>query len=131
MPFHRPKRRNFIALLACMALILLAPRAAFGQTPGRTYRIGSLSVRPRTAPHFVAMLDELRRAGFIDDRNLVIAGAGWGTRPERFGGRASDLVSNKVDVILAGGDAAIRAAQQATATIPILAVADDMVGSGL
>jgi len=131
MQFHRPKRRSFIALLASTALILLAPRATFGQTPGRTYRIGSLSVRPRTAPHFVAMLDELRRAGFIEGRNLVIADAGWGTRPERFVEAAADLVHNKTDVILAGGDAAIRAAQQATATIPILAVADDMVGSGL
>jgi hypothetical protein len=41
------------------------------------------------------------------------------------------LVKAQVDVILAGGDAAIRAAQGATATIPILGFTDDMVGSGL
>jgi putative ABC transport system substrate-binding protein len=33
-------------------------------------------------------------------------------------------------VILAGGDAAVRAAQQATTSIPILALTDDMVGQG-
>jgi hypothetical protein len=33
--------------------------------------------------------------------------------------------------MMAGGDAAIRATQQATATVPILAVTEDMVGSGL
>jgi ABC-type uncharacterized transport system substrate-binding protein len=33
-------------------------------------------------------------------------------------------------VILVGGDAAVRAAQQATTSIPILALTDDMVGTG-
>jgi len=40
-------------------------------------------------------------------------------------------VKGKVDIIICGGDAAIRAAQQATATIPILGLTDDMVGAGL
>ena len=52
-------------------------------------------------------------------------------RTGRFPDIARELVSAKVDVILCGGDPAIRAAQQATATIPILAMTDDMVGSGL
>jgi ABC-type uncharacterized transport system substrate-binding protein len=41
------------------------------------------------------------------------------------------VVKAKADVIFCAGDVAVRAAQQATATIPILAVTDDMVGSGL
>ena len=36
-----------------------------------------------------------------------------------------------VDVIYVAGDAAIRAAQRATTTIPILGITEDMVGSGL
>jgi ABC-type uncharacterized transport system substrate-binding protein len=44
---------------------------------------------------------------------------------------AADLVKSKVDVIYAVGDAAIRAAQQATTTIPILGSTDDMVEVGL
>src|SRR5262249_36745868 len=43
---------------------------------------------------------------------------------------AADLVKTRVDVILAGGDTAVHAAQQATTTIPILALTDDMVGQG-
>ena len=42
----------------------------------------------------------------------------------------ADLVKAKVDVIVAWGDVAIRAAQQATKTIPILAMTDDMLGFG-
>jgi putative ABC transport system substrate-binding protein len=44
---------------------------------------------------------------------------------------ARDLVANDVTVIWAIGDPPIRAAQAATATIPIVGAADDMVGSGL
>ena len=43
----------------------------------------------------------------------------------------AELVKSQVDVILVNGDAAIRAAQKATTTIPILAGSDDMVGAGL
>jgi putative tryptophan/tyrosine transport system substrate-binding protein len=50
---------------------------------------------------------------------------------ERFAVHAADLVKARVDVILAGGDASVRAAQQATTSIPILALTDDMVGQGL
>ena len=44
---------------------------------------------------------------------------------------AAELVKARVDVIATGGDVAIRAAQQATKTIPILAITDDMLGAGL
>jgi putative tryptophan/tyrosine transport system substrate-binding protein len=43
---------------------------------------------------------------------------------------AAELVKAHVDVIYVGGDVANRAAQHATATIPILGVTEDMVGSG-
>jgi len=54
----------------------------------------------------------------------------WGKQElsSEYGG---DLVRAKVDVIVAWGDVAIRAAQHATKTIPILAMTDDMLGSGL
>jgi putative ABC transport system substrate-binding protein len=41
------------------------------------------------------------------------------------------LVKAQVDVLLVGGGVAVRAAQQATKTIPILGTADDLVGEGL
>jgi putative ABC transport system substrate-binding protein len=44
---------------------------------------------------------------------------------------AAELVRLKVDVIHASGDLAPRAAQQATATIPIVAISDDILGAGL
>jgi hypothetical protein len=56
---------------------------------------------------------------------------GWGLRVEQLDQHASEIVKAQVDVIYCTGDAAIRAAQQATKTIPILGLTDNMVGSGL
>jgi hypothetical protein len=50
---------------------------------------------------------------------------------ERFPELAEALVRDKASVIVASGDAAVRAAQQATKTIPIIAVVDDIVAARL
>ncbi|HYP11627.1 MAG TPA: ABC transporter substrate-binding protein [Xanthobacteraceae bacterium] len=122
------KRREFITLLGGAAVAW--PLAAHAQEPGRIYRVGGLHASPRDAPHHLALFDELRRLGFIDGQNLVVDAAGYGMSAERFAVHAADLVKARVDVILAGGDASVRAAQQATKSIPILALTDDMVGQG-
>ena len=123
------KRREFITLLGGAAAAW--PLTARGQEPGRIYRLGGLHASPRNAPHFVALFDELRRLGFTEGQNLVIDAAGYGLSPEQMEVHAADLVKAGVDVILAGGDAAVRAAQRATASIPILAFTDDMLSEGL
>jgi putative tryptophan/tyrosine transport system substrate-binding protein len=90
-----------------------------------------LALSPRAAPWNVAFFNELQRAGFIEGPNLWVDGPGYGLRLEQLAEHASELVKAQPDVIFSAGDAAIRAAQQATKTIPILAITDDMVGSGL
>jgi len=122
------KRRDFILALGGAAAAW--PLVAWGQEPRRNYRLGALVGSPRDAAHYVALFDELRRLGFIEGQNLVIDAAGFGLPPERMEVHVADLVSGPVDVILATGDAAVRAAQRATTSIPILAVTDDMVGQG-
>jgi putative ABC transport system substrate-binding protein len=121
------KRREFITLLGGAAIWPLIARA---QQSGRIYHLGCLIASPRDAPHHVALFDELGRLGFLEGKNLVIDPAGFGLSPQRMEIHAADLVKARVDVILGGGDAAVRAAQQATATIPILAFTDDMLGQG-
>ena len=44
---------------------------------------------------------------------------------------AAELVKARVDVIATAGEEAVRAVQQATKTIPIVAIVGDMLGSGL
>jgi putative tryptophan/tyrosine transport system substrate-binding protein len=120
------KRRAFIAGLGSAAAW---PLAASPQPVNRIQRIGVLLPLP---PAIMAgFFDELRQLGFVEGQNLFVDRRGFSARYDQFPVIAAELVNSKVDVILCGGDAAIRAAQQATQTIPILAVADDMVGAGL
>jgi putative ABC transport system substrate-binding protein len=123
------QRREFITLLGSAAA--LVPLTARAQEVGRTYRLGGLHLSLRSAPHHVALFDELRRVGFIQGQNLSVDDHGYGLRIEQLAEHASEVVKAQVDVILCAGDAAIRAAQQATKTIPIIGITDDMVGSGL
>jgi len=122
------KRREFISLLVGA---IASPLAARAQEPGRTYRIGSLLPGSWDAPHHVAFRDELARLGFEDGANLMIDRVGHGIRQEQLIQHASTLALSRVDAFQCGGDSAIRAAQQASARIPILGLTDDMVGAGL
>jgi putative ABC transport system substrate-binding protein len=122
------KRREFVAL---MGASVAWPFAALAQQAGRTYRVGGLSGSPRNFPAFVAMFDELRRFGFIEGQNLTIDWRPYALHIDLAPEFAAQLVKSKVDVIYAAGDVGIRAAQQATATIPILGMTQDMVGEGL
>ena len=121
------RRREFIAL---MGASVTWPFAALAQQAGRTYRIGGLSGSPRNSPPLVAMFDELRRLGFIEGQNLTIDWRVYALHIDLIPEFAAELVKAKVDVIYAAGDA-VRAAQRATTTIPVLAIAQDMLGQGL
>jgi putative ABC transport system substrate-binding protein len=120
------KRREFVTLLGGA---VAWPLAARGQQLGRIYRLGTLNLSPRSAPNHVAFYAELQRLGFIAGQNLVVDERGYGLHVEQLADHAAEIVKAQVDVINATGDLAIRAAQQATTTIPILAFTDDMLGS--
>jgi putative tryptophan/tyrosine transport system substrate-binding protein len=123
------RRRDFI--LAGGATVV-CPLAARAQEAGRTYRLGCLLPLPREAPINVAFFDELRRRSFIEGQNLTIEYRAYGLHLDLISEYAAELVKARVDVITTAGTIdAIRAVQQATKTIPILAMSDDMVGSGL
>jgi putative tryptophan/tyrosine transport system substrate-binding protein len=123
----RPSRRRVVAAVSAVLL----SRAAWAQQPGRVYRVGGMSSLPARNPLLVEWLNELGRLGFVEGQNLTIDEVSSGLRPEQFPEAAARLVKAGVDVLWAGGDPAIRAAQEATATIPILGMTDDMLGSGL
>jgi putative tryptophan/tyrosine transport system substrate-binding protein len=123
------KRRDFIIILSGASAAW--PFATRAQEAGRTYRLGGLSAGPRDAPYFLAMFENLRRLGFIEGQNLTVYWQSFALHADRVSDFAADLVKADVDVILASGDLATRAAQGATQSIPILATSDDIVRSGL
>src|SRR5262249_54244650 len=124
------RRREFIK--AAVGLVASWPLTTRAQELGRTYRLGCLLPFPRDVPINVAFFDELRRRGFIEGQNLTVEYRAFGLHPDLISQYAAELVQAQVDVItIVGLDEAIRAAQLATKAIPILAMSDDLVGSGL
>lgn len=123
------RRREFCALLS--GAIISRPFVAVAQEAGRTYRLAVLLPFPRDAPATLAFLENLRQRGFIEGKNLTIDFRDFGLHIDRISQYAAELAKGQPDVIYVGGGGAIRAMQQATTTVPIVGVTDDMVGEGL
>jgi putative tryptophan/tyrosine transport system substrate-binding protein len=118
------KRRDFIALLGSAAAYPLAASAQ--QVPV----IGSLSFGATGPSRPPAMMAALSENGFVEGRNFEFDFR-WGP-PEQMPALAAELVRRKVAVIFAGGPPAIRAAMQATTTIPIVfSLGEDPIKEGL
>ena len=62
-------RRHLIALVG--GATLAWPLELPAQQPGRTYRLGALFNNARETPNYVALMDELRRHGFVEGQNLT------------------------------------------------------------
>jgi putative ABC transport system substrate-binding protein len=108
--------------------LLAAPLAARAQK-APTARVGWL------APEFKSFaLDPFRQAlkelGWVEGGSLAIEQRYARGSAERYPELAADLVRLKPDVLVTDGSPATRAAQQATATIPIVFVVGDPVAQG-
>jgi putative ABC transport system substrate-binding protein len=115
-------RRTFLA--GTGAVLLTAPLAAEGQEAGKVARIGYLAFNLATSPHpDEAFRQGLRDLGYVEGRNIVIEYRDTEGKFERFPALAAELVSLKVDLIVAGAYQATLAAKNATKTIPIIMVA--------
>jgi len=107
------------------------PAAARARQAGKTHRVAVLSfTNERTAP-VVALVEELRALGFVEGRNLVMDPRGFEQTPNGMTWTAQAIAQSGVDVILCmAGAQAIRAAQLATAKVPIVGLTDDMAQEG-
>jgi putative ABC transport system substrate-binding protein len=121
------RRREFIAL---MGASVTWPFAALAQQAGRTYHLGCL-FGGRGPELWNAFLDPARRQGFIEGQNLTVLYHSFALHVNLLPQWAIELVKAHVDVITTSGELATRTAQEATKTIPILAITDDLLGSGL
>jgi len=109
-----------IELVVTLALVLLtAPLAAEAQPPRKVSRIGVLSAG-KPGP-----TEEVFR-GYGERQNMAIEYRHAEGKPERLPELAAELVRLNVDVLVASGpEAVLRAARDATRTIPIVMIAVD------
>ena len=113
--------------------VLVAPLAAEAQPlPGKTARIGYLSIRSGPSHLDEAFRQGMRDLGYVEGQNFAVEFRWADWKVARVQELAEELVRLKVDVIVStGGIAAALAAKKATRTVPIVFTAGDPVGSGL
>ncbi len=127
-------RRTFVR--AAAAAVAAAGLDAFAQTAGRVYRVGILrsTVPPTSADRNNAeflLPAALARLGYVAGRNLIIEWRYAEGNLLRLPVLARELVQIQVDVIVAIAGGALRAAKEATVTIPIIFLGNfDPVGAG-
>ena len=129
MQFGQLKRREFITALSGAVTWPLVARA---QQPARR-SIGVLwpASAPPPPPRMESFRLALKQLGFVEGQNLTIELRYAEKGPQQLPDLAAELVRAKVDVIAAFGDVVPRVAHDATSKIPIVAISDDILGTGL
>jgi putative tryptophan/tyrosine transport system substrate-binding protein len=122
------ERRPFLGVIA--GGLLAAPLAAEAQ-PVRLSSVGYLSPVSAGAPGYVMFRRSLRELGYVEGQNIAFHGGFADGQSDRLPALAAELIHQNVDIIVAASPPAIRAAKDATQTIPIVMItADDPVRSG-
>ena len=99
--------------------------AAAEESPSDRVSIGADPARESTRAEGIRLA--LRELGYIEGQNIAIEYRYAEGKPDRVPELAAELVRLKVDIIVvAGGDPVVRAAKNATKTIPIV-----MTGAGI
>ena len=121
-------RREFVTALGGVAMWPLVANAQ--QATLRVIGVLWPAPVPPASPRMESFRQALRQYGFVEGKNLAIELRYAKDGPPQLVALAAELAAMKVDVITAFGDFAPKIAQQATGTIPIVAISDDVLGAG-
>lgn len=129
--------REGIAFFMIIAMISGFALDAVAQQPGRIPRIGFLSNRVSPAPATPDLVADafwqgLRNLGYIEGKNILVEHRYAEGKEDMRPGLVAELIQLKVDVIVSATLRGIRAAKQATKTIPsVMITTADPVAAGL
>ena len=106
---------------------MLWPGAALAQRPGRTFRLGWISVASqRDEAYSIAFVKRLAELGFVEGRNLVIEFRSAQGRADKLPELAAEFARLKCDLFFAPGtELNVRAFRQGTRDTPIVIAALD------
>jgi len=131
------RRRNFIKLVAGSAVAW--PLAAQAQQTAKTHRIAlvhpSVSIADMSEsggyPPYAALFKELRRLGYTEGVNLVVARYSGEGREDRFPELCHEVVRTNPDIIVTTTSRLVLSFKAATDTIPVVASMADPVSVGI
>jgi putative tryptophan/tyrosine transport system substrate-binding protein len=112
-------------MLLALALLVFSPfHLAYAQQPVKIPRIGYLSTGDSHThgPDVEAFRQGLRDLGYVEGKNIVIEFRYLEGKTDRTPSLVAELVQLKVDILVLRSQPSIRAAKQATKTIPIVMV---------
>jgi len=130
------RRRDFIKGIT---VLTTGPVAAHAQQTSKTHRIALVHPSASIAdmnesggnPNYAALFKELRRLGYIEGVNLVVARYSGEGREEHFLELCQEIARTKPDVIVASSSRLALSCKAATATVPIVATMADPIPSGI
>jgi putative tryptophan/tyrosine transport system substrate-binding protein len=127
--------RTFVSFWLLATFLLTTAPYVESQQPGKMPRIGYISGTGDATdqgPYVEALRHGLRDLGYVEGKNFVIEYRGAEGKPDRMPSLVNELVQLKVDVLVVPTPQAMRAAKDATKTIPIVMVTQvDPVATGL
>lgn len=125
----------FLSFILAVSFVLSAQPLAGAQPAAKVPRIGYLDASGDSStpsPSLEAFRQGLRDLGYVEGRNIRVEYRYAGGKLDRVPSLVAELVQLKVDVLVAPVLPAIRAAKQATKTIPLVMVlAVDPVATGV
>ncbi len=125
------RKAGVLSVLVMLAVAVVAE----AQQPTKIPRIGYVSgtgTATNQGPYVEALRQGLREVGHVEGKTFVIEYRAAEGQIERVPSLVEELVQQKVDLMIAPVPNAIRAAKQATKTIPIVMVASiDPVATGM
>ena len=119
------RRQTMIFLAAGGYALPSMTGAADRSNAGKTRRVGILwhagSIEEE-GEYYKSLIEGFKELGYIDGRNIVLEHRFPNETPERFKSLAAELVSMKVDVLVAVGAVTSLHVKDATTTIPVVFV---------
>jgi putative ABC transport system substrate-binding protein len=123
-------RKILVCLLATFLLTTVC--LAEAQQPGKVHRIGLLQSASSEVTFIDGFRQGLQELSYTEGKNFILETRSGEMKRDRLSNLAAELVRLKMDIIVAGGSPAIRAAKEATNTIPIvMRIGSDPVETGL
>jgi ABC-type uncharacterized transport system substrate-binding protein len=112
--------RRVIVFICLLPTVFLPVALTSAQQAKKLPRVGYLSLRSGIEPREEAFQKGLRELGYIEGQNIVVEWRFAKGKESLLPELAAEMVRLRADVIVAAGTQAIRAAKQATPTIPIV-----------